>query len=261
MNDSAQTELSELKLSLIYYAKAEIITWPTAERGKRGRSGDIWVKRLVEFARQSRLNVIYIGIKRDSQALQEQCEQACGSEGGREGGNEGGKVAWPNIVAAAEAAAASLAVRSFLPSTDHVIELFSSQKGRHPPLSLSLSPSLSLACTCFVSVCFLFARQSACRKLPTCQVASSASQLDAASFIHSLTVSAFPLSVHLSVGPSVCSSALAWLASFCVFLSEKLSGCRCRWRRWLLAAVLYLRIARAWHTIFIYYSFSCKIVP
>lgn len=98
-----------------------------------------------------------------------------------------------------------------MPSTDHVIELFSSQKGRHPPLSLSLSPSLSLACTCFVSVCFLFARQSACRKLPSCQVASSASQLDAASFIHSLTVPAFPLSVHLCVCPYVRLSArLLW---------------------------------------------------
>lgn len=98
-----------------------------------------------------------------------------------------------------------------MPSTDHVIELFSSQKGRHPPLSLSLSPSFSLACTCFVSVCFLFARQSACRKLPTCQVASSASQLDAASFIHSLTVSAFPLSVRPSISLSVRLSArLLW---------------------------------------------------
>lgn len=93
-----------------------------------------------------------------------------------------------------------------------------------------ISLSFSLSCTCFVSVCFFFARQSACRKLPTCQVASCGSQLDAASFIHSLTVSAFPLSVRSSLSPSVslsiCPSALAWLASFCVFLSEKLSGCR-----------------------------------
>lgn len=109
-----------------------------------------------------------------------------------------------------------------MPSTDHVIELFSSQKGRHPPLSLSLSPSLSLACTCFVSVCFLFARQSACRKLPTCQVASSASQLDAASFIHSLTVSAFPLSVRSSISLSVCLLVCSGLAGFvlCIFIRK-----------------------------------------
>lgn len=48
------------------------------------------MKRVVEFARQSRLNVIYIGIKRDSQALQEQCEQARGSEGARGRGRERG---------------------------------------------------------------------------------------------------------------------------------------------------------------------------
>lgn len=45
-----------------------------------------------------------------------------------------------------------------MPSTDHVIELFSSQKGRHPPLSLSFSPSLSLSrlhllCLCLFLVC------------------------------------------------------------------------------------------------------------
>lgn len=83
--------------------------------------------------------------------------------------------------------------------------------GIHLSPSLSFSPFRSLACTCFVSVCFLFARQSACRKLPTCQVASSASQLDAASFIHSLTVSAFPLSVRPSISVSVRLSArLLW---------------------------------------------------
>lgn len=47
----------------------------------------------MEFARQSRLNVIYIGIKRDSQALQEQCEQACGSEWAGREEEEGAKVA------------------------------------------------------------------------------------------------------------------------------------------------------------------------
>lgn len=103
---------------------------------------------------------------------------------------------------------ASLAARCFAFPATQITSL---------SLARALSPVLSLFC----------------KAIGLLQVAKLqvASQLVAASFIHSLTVLAASLSVSpsvcRSVRPPVCSSALpAWLR-FCVFLSEKLSGCHC----------------------------------
>lgn len=115
---------------------------------------------------------------------------------------------------------ASLAARCFaLPATQ--ITSLSCFHHKRAGISFSLARALSPVLSLF------------CKAIGLLQVAKLqvASQLVAASFIHSLTVLAASLSVSpsvcRSVRPPVCSSALpAWLR-FCVFLSEKLSGCHC----------------------------------
>lgn len=96
-----------------------------------------------------------------------------------------------------------------MPSTDHVIELFSSQKGRHPPLSLSLPPSLSrlhLLCLCLFLVCKAIGLPQVAN-LPSCKFCQPTRCCLIHSFADRLCLPTVRPFVHLSV----CLSArLLW---------------------------------------------------